>query len=118
MSTQTYPTFLGSNPYDNKSFNINFDKEKNNLKERMKEKNEKALKDIGVEDRHKKIWEYNIIELGIGLKNAWFGLFDDITEGQFNLSILTKNDRLIFIGLTLIIFGFFVYFINFFDYDI
>jgi hypothetical protein len=112
------PTFLGSKPNDNKSFNINFDKEKYNLKQRMKEKNEKALKEIGTEDRHKKIWEYSLIELGIGIKNAWVGLFDDITDGQINFGIFMKNDRLIFLGLTLIIFGIFVYFINFFDTDI
>ena len=50
-------------------------------------------------------------EIIIGIKDTWFGILDDLLLQRFTFDTFTKDSRLFFIGITLVIFGivFYVY---------
>lgn len=60
----------------------------------------------------KNIYELNSFEIIIGIKNTWFGLLDDILDKKFDLDIITKSNRMFFIGITLIVVVFLLYIIE------
>jgi hypothetical protein len=73
-------------------FNNTFDKAKDKLK---KYRNDNII-------ANKPIYEYSVYEIFTGISNTWFGILDDLISFNLN-NILTRNNRLFFIGLTLII---------------
>lgn len=83
----------------NKVFDINRDVTKQN----------NLLRDIefldGLSEREKRVSLYNlnIFDIMINTKNAWFGFLDDLLDQRFTLETITKNNRLFYIGLTIMI---------------
>jgi hypothetical protein len=60
------------------------------------------------------LYQKSIMELFIGLKNTWFDILDDILAGDFSTNMITKNDRLFYIGLTIVIVALLLYIYNYF----
>ena len=54
-------------------------------------------------------YQLNLVEILIGLKNTWFGILDDILEGNIKLNILSKKNRLFYVGLTILIIAIILY---------
>jgi hypothetical protein len=48
------------------------------------------------------LYDLTATDLIINAKNALFGFLDDLLDGQFVLSTLTKDNRLFYIGITII----------------
>ena len=48
-------------------------------------------------------------EILVNLKNIWFDILDDLHEGNISFNILLKDDRLFYVGLSLILFALLLY---------
>ena len=89
-----------------------------NNKIRSKEKLEKLLEHYnGETETETPLYQKSIMELFIGLKNTWFDILDDILAGDFSINMITKNNRLFYIGLTIIIVAILLYIYNYFTQD-
>lgn len=115
-------------PNPNKVFDIdNFNGQFVFMKEEQKKKNQKINKDKldklnrRANPHEKKLYELSFYELCVELKNSWFGILDDILDLNFSssgsdiLNIFIKDNRLFFIGLTIIIIAIVIYIYNYYD---
>ena len=53
--------------------------------------------------KYKPFYKLSMFEILINMKNTWFEIMDDITRTRVDSQILTKNNRLFYVGLTLLI---------------
>ncbi len=53
----------------------------------------------------KPFYKMNILEILIEMKNTWFQILDELLAGNFSMSILIKNNRMFYVGLTILIFA-------------
>ena len=92
--------------FDLGKFNIEFEKNKGFVRE-----NEKILDNIklnkltniaNTETAIKPLKDLTIREIIINTKNAIFGIIDDIVRFRFEQEIFTKNNRMFYIGITII----------------
>jgi hypothetical protein len=60
------------------------------------------------------LYNLSVAQIVIGIKDTWFGILDDLLAQKFNLVTLTKENRLFFIGLTMIFITTIIYLYNFF----
>lgn len=95
--------------FDAEKFNKEFDAQKNIDKERIKKLEDERLHSLNMMEPKKKLYQMTIFEIIVGIKNAWFDLLDDILEQRWGLELLTKNDRLFYIGITIFIISIIMY---------
>jgi hypothetical protein len=84
------------------NFNISFENEKRQRKMKEKIREKKTLDKLNQEYIEKPISKLTIGELLINSKNAWFAILDDLI--QLNLKNIFKDNRLFYIGFTIIIY--------------
>jgi hypothetical protein len=91
-----------------------FKKEQAGIQNRIKsqEKIDELTKNAN--KKTKSLYNLSIAEIMIGIKNTWFDILDDLLAFNINIKIMTKDNRLFFIGLTIIIMTIFIYLYNFF----
>jgi hypothetical protein len=90
--------------FDAKKFNIGFEKEKEISQKINKTLEDNTLDELNKKiDKSKQLSQLSIGEIFIGIKDAWFGLLDDIISGDFGFAMFTKNHRLFYFGVTLCI---------------
>jgi hypothetical protein len=53
--------------------------------------------------------ELTISELIVNTKDAWFGILDDLLDKQYEKETFTKDNRLFYVGITLIVFSAIIY---------
>lgn len=107
------------NKFDLRQFNKEFIKKREKTKKDNKIRSQKKLDLLTQESNieNEKIQNQSIIQLVIGIKNTWFDILDDMLGGKIKLTTFTKNNRLFYIGLTVIIIVLIFYIINFFIGD-
>lgn len=102
--------------FDSDKFNKEFvfKKERATIENKIKsqEKLNKLTEEANKEE--KSLYNLSVAELFIGIKNTWFGILDDLLAKKFEIETLTKNDRLFFIGLTIVVISTILYLYNFF----
>jgi hypothetical protein len=105
-----------NNDFDLQKFNREFvfKKEKAAIENQInsQEKIEKLTQAANTEI--KSLYDYSVSELAIGIKDSWFGILDDLLAQKIESKTLTKNNRLFFIGLTIIFICVILYLYNFF----
>lgn len=109
--------FTTAGKFDLNKFNAAFEQHKYDLSQKRKLEDEKTLSQLNAPKAQKPISEYNLLDILIGTKNAWFGIIDDLLEQKFIFETFTKGNRLFFVGLTLIFFATVLYLYNFFIED-
>jgi len=72
-----------------------------------------AALDASANSARNPLYNQSVMGLLIGIKNCWFGIIDDVLAKKFT-HILTKQNRLFFLGLTIIIITVMIYLYNFF----
>jgi hypothetical protein len=95
-----------------------FKKEQSQIQSKIKsqEKLDRLTSAANIEK--KSLYNLSIAELLIGIKNTWFGILDDLLAQKFEIKTITKDNRLFFIGLTVILIATILYIYNFFIEDI
>lgn len=87
--------------FDVKAFNKVFEEQQAKLKEDSKKREEETLKKLNEAKKDVSLISLSIGEILINTKDAWFDILDDLLQYKFGWDILTKNNRLFYIGLTL-----------------
>lgn len=77
---------------------------KERLDKLNKEANEKILP----------LYSLSVSEIFIGVKDTWFDILDDLLAMNININLISKNNRLFYIGVTVIIIAVLFYLYNFF----
>lgn len=114
MATSNKQPILPPQEFDIKKFNKEFEDQLLASKEATKKREEERLKKLNVVQETKPISELTIAEILIGIKDTWFGIIDDLLNLKFNMTTITSENRLFYIGLTIIIIVILTYIINHF----
>ncbi len=77
----------------------------NDLSNSESEQVKKIIKPSNIEISEKPFYKMNILEILIEMKNTWFQILDELIAGNFSMSILVKNNRMFYVGLTILIFA-------------
>ena len=93
---------LNNNDFDIGKFNKAFEeKTKNDKKTALIEQQKKLSKMDKIE--HRRLYDYTIAETLIHTKDSIFDILDDMLKFNIKKDIFTKNNRLYYIGISLII---------------
>lgn len=95
--------------FDLGQFNIAFDRNKEIAKESQKINDLNKLNALSQETVHQSLYDLSLFQIIINTKNAWFNLLDDLLDQNFELETFTKENRLFYIGLTLLLFTIILY---------
>ena len=96
--------------FDLKKFNTDFDSLIQEDKQKQNKLLNDKLNDLNKVPSETKLYELSTKDLLIGLKDTWFGIFDEIIKKFPHVGIsLYKKHRLFYVGLTLIIFALLVF---------
>jgi hypothetical protein len=93
--------------FDLAQFNKDFDKSKDQVMKSQIITDQKKLNELADAANLPKVSLYNlsIFEIIINTKNAWFNLLDDLLDQQFSLETFTKENRMFYVGLTIVFFA-------------
>jgi hypothetical protein len=110
---------------DNSSFDKSDDKtdatyDSGNMSEDTKDTKDSTVKGINTIQKltqeaelesvkRKPFYKLNLLEMVIELKNTWFSILDELLAGNYSMSILIKNNRLFYVGLTILIISIILY---------
>lgn len=103
--------------YTDIDFNQKFEQTKELTKEIIKEKDRQRLENLNKETTERSITELSVMEILIGIKDTWFELIDDLLQKKFNAVTFTMNNRMFFIGITIIIIAVLAYIYSLFTSD-
>jgi len=90
--------------FDIAEFNKKFEQVMDERKKEADKENGTKLNKLSQEANENKKNPYNqtIGEILIGIKNTFFGILFDLFDGQFDVSILTKEHRMYYIGMIIL----------------
>ena len=93
---------MADNDFDNKEFNAEFEKSMLKQKQIHEQQNKMKLDKLNkVQD--KKIYDYTLSQTLINMKDAIFDIMDDIITLNITKDILTKENRLYYLGILILI---------------
>lgn len=97
--------------FDLAQFNKDFDINKDRALKSQIITDQKKLNALADSANPPKVSLYNLslFQIIVNTKDAWFNLLDDLLDYQFNLDTFTKDNRLFYIGLTIIFFALVLY---------
>lgn len=95
-------------------FNDYFDKFKENINIKRNIQDTKKLEILNNDSKiqHVPLYEQSLREILFKLKITWFDIFDEMNTHGIFLSILTKNNRLFYLGISLILFSLLFYMLH------
>jgi hypothetical protein len=89
---------------NNQNFNKMFEEAMKKNKEEVLAEQQRKFSDMEQEEVTPLLSQMNLLNIIIGIKNTFFGIFDDIfIKRKINLEVLTKENRLFYIGIATII---------------
>ena len=89
--------------FDINKFNADFELATDLSKMKSKQLDEARLNKLNEEKKQKPIYELSVSEIIIGIKDAWFDLLDDLLQQRFSIDTFVRNNKLFYIGLTIVI---------------
>lgn len=97
-----------SDIYIDNTFNLDlFNKKYEDIRKKkqkiVKDTEQKRLSKLNITEFTKKIHEYTVGELLFKLKDSIFGILGDLLRFRFRLDTFTKNNRLFYLGLLILI---------------
>jgi hypothetical protein len=94
---------LVKNKFDNQAFNVDFTKYIDQQKETEHQLNIAKLKQLNTEVYKKKISDMSFNEVLVEWRETLTGIMDDVINMHLQPSVLLRDNRLFFTGITLII---------------
>jgi hypothetical protein len=85
-------------------FNIIFERNKEVAKESQRLKDLEKLNALSQEKQTVSLYDLSLFDIIINAKNAWFNVLDDLLDQKLELATFTKDNRLFYLGLTIIVF--------------
>lgn len=90
-------------------FNKEFDRTKQIAINNQKLNDLTKLNELSKEEKKEKLYNLNMSEIILNTKDTWFNVLDDLLDQQFKLQTFTKENRLFYIGVTILLFGIIIY---------
>lgn len=94
-----------STQFDINEFNRIFEKEKIKIKKEIIQHENDKLSNLNEQQKDKSLLEMNLQNIIIEIKNTWLDLINDLLQQKYGFDTFTKQNRLFFIGLTIMIIG-------------
>ncbi len=110
-SNQPNQEFQSNGKFDLGQFNTAFDKSKQYVKNQTKINSQARLNTLALNDSNKLNNNFDIfdsrylLKLFIEIKNSWFYIIDDLLQLNFNIETFTKDNRLLYVGITIVMFA-------------
>ena len=98
-----------NNKFDIDKFNRYYDQYRDRRRAEMKAKMEEQLAKLNAPAPDIPIYEQSIPKILLDTKDTIFYTLDDLLQGNFMIDTFTKDNRLFFIGLTLMFIALFMY---------
>ena len=112
-------SIMSENEDENKSFNQKFEEEQIQHKLLMRKAMQDKLNILNKANDKIPLHQLSIGVILINTKDSLFELLDDLLQFKYNREVFTKNDKLFYIGIFLIIIVIFIFLYNaFFDEDV
>lgn len=89
----------------NKVFDVNREITKRNQRVRDLQK----LNELSSTETMTSLYDLNLSQILINTKNTWFGVLDDLLDQRFELDTFNRDNRLFYIGLTIVIIAVILY---------
>lgn len=89
-------------PFDLGKFNIVFEREKEKAKESQRINDLNKLNNLSSEQQKVSLYNLSLFQIIVNIKNSWFNLLDDLLDQRFELETFTKDNRMFYIGLTIV----------------
>ncbi|ATZ80618.1 hypothetical protein BMW23_0571 [Bodo saltans virus] len=104
---------MSNKDFDLQQFNTQFDSYKKFEKKKNKEKENNKLQLLNEEaNSNNSLLDKPLFGLFIGIKDTWFSIFDDIINKKVSADTFFINDRLFYIGFTIVILSLLLYMMN------
>jgi len=94
-----------NNKFDIDKFNLEFDQYRARRKAEMEQKKEQVLNELNKPKEVIPIYNEPLGQVLVRTKDVMFGTLDDLLQRKFEMKTLTKDNRLFYIGLLLLIIG-------------
>ena len=104
--------------FDIDKFNRQFDQYKIKRKDEMEERIQQKLDELNKPVIETPPYELSIGEIAIKTKDSIFNIIDDLLSFNFSWSILSKEHRLFYLGVFLIVVALIIYLYRFFMDDV
>jgi hypothetical protein len=88
--------------FDLGKFNKVFDVNREITKRNQRVEEIQKLNRLSQVETKTSLYDLNMSQILVNTKNSWFNMLDDLLEQRFQLSTLTKDNRLFYIGLTIV----------------
>ncbi len=95
--------------FDLGKFNKVFDENKEMTKEYQADVDLARLNKLSSQEIKISLYDLSILQILVNTKNTWFDLLDDLLEQKFEMATITKENRLFYIGLTILVFSIILY---------
>lgn len=95
--------------FDLGRFNKEFERNKEITLESQRLKDLDKLNALAQETERVSLYDLSLLQIIVNAKDSWFNLLDDLLDQRFELSTFTKDNRLFYIGLTIIVFAIILY---------
>src|SRR5579872_2465773 len=96
-------------PFDLGKFNIVFEREKEKAKESQRIEDLNKLNNLSQVQEKTSLYNLSLFQVIVNAKNAWFGFLDDLLDQRFELETFTKDNRMFYIGLTVVFIAIILY---------
>jgi hypothetical protein len=100
--------------FDITEFNAAFEEMLKKQQEEGKKKEAEDLSQLNATFRPKRVHELTIGELLVNMKDAIFDTIDDLLGFDFSVETFTKNNRLFYLGLFVVLFTLILYIVQYF----
>jgi cell division protein FtsL len=95
--------------FDLGKFNKVFDVNREITKRNQRVDDLQKLNKLSSVDTKTSLYDLNISDILINTKNSWFNLLDDLLEQRFQIETFTKENRLFYVGLTVVLIAVILY---------
>jgi hypothetical protein len=97
------------NDFDLGKFNIVFENNKKIVKEHQRLKDLEKLNELSQKKEHISLYNQTIYQILVNTKDTWFNLLDELLDGHYDPSVFYKENRLFYIGTTIMFFSIILY---------
>jgi hypothetical protein len=95
--------------FDLAQFNKTFERNKEIAKENQRIDDLNKLNALSRQTVQVGLYDLPLAQIIINIKNTWFNLLDDLLDQKFELQTFTKENRLFYIGITILFFAIIMY---------
>jgi hypothetical protein len=103
MNSVPDPNSMSKSNFDINNFNADFELSSDLSKMKSNQLDEARLNKLNESKPPTPLYDLSISQILIGIKDAWFDLIDDLLQQRFSIDTFVRNNKLFYIGLTIII---------------